>query len=215
MVWLTRSSLHQARLGPKVSAMELHTSRLTLRGLRANDFPQWSEVRLRCADWLRVWEPRRSAGAPDPARDPIALASRCSARERERQLGTGYAFGVFHRQQFVGEVNVSNIRRGPFQSADIGYWVDEQCAGKGFTPEAVVGVFSYVFDHAHLHRAEIAIIPRNQRSLRVVEKLGIRCEGVALQFLEIDGVWEDHARFAILRDEWNERREELMAYQSS
>jgi len=62
-----------------------------------------------------------------------------------------------------------------------------------------------------LHRVEISIIPRNSASRRVVEKLGIREEGVALRFLEIDGVWEDHVRYAITAEEWLERRDELLA----
>lgn len=191
--------------------MDLHTRRLTLRGLRPSDFPQWSEVRVRCSEWLRIWEPRRQPGTPDPSRDLVAFTSRCTARERERQLGSGHAFGVFHGSTFIGEVNISNVRRGPFQSADIGYWVDQQHAGRGYTPEAVVGVLGYAFEHLSLHRVEIAIIPRNRRSLRVVEKLGIRSEGVAERFLEINGVWEDHVRHAITSEEWGERRDELRA----
>ena len=61
----------------------------------------------------------------------------------------------------------------------------------------------------HLHRIQIAIIPRNSASRRVVEKLAIREEGVALRYLEINGTWEDHVRYAITAEEWVERREEL------
>ena len=136
-------------------------------------------------------------------------ALRCNARDRERQLGTAYAYAMFHGDRFVGEINVANAQRGPFQSAQIGYWIDEQCAGLGLVPEGLVAVFGDVFDRIALHRVEIAIIPRNRRSLRVVEKLGIRFEGTAERFLEINGVWEDHARYAITSEEWEERRNEL------
>jgi ribosomal-protein-alanine N-acetyltransferase len=61
-----------------------------------------------------------------------------------------------------------------------------------------------------LHRVEISIIPRNSASRRVVEKLGIRQEGIAERFLEIDGVWEDHVRYAITSEEWNRREAELV-----
>ena len=117
---------------------------------------------------------------------------------------------MFHNGCFVGEVNISNAQRGPFQSAQVGYWVDERWAGKGFVPEGLVMVLGDAFDRLGLHRIEIAIIPRNARSLRVVEKLGIRFEGVAERYLEINGVWEDHARFAITSEEWAERRAELV-----
>lgn len=192
--------------------MLLRSNRLLLRPLRSRDFAEWSEVRLRCAEWLKVWEPRRAAGAPDPAMDIQAFTARCSARERERQLGTGYAFAMFYRDRFAGEINVSNAQRGPFQSAQIGYWVDEQWSGLGLVPEGLAQVFGDVFDRVGLHRIEIAIIPRNTRSIRVVEKLGIRFEGVAERYLEIDGEWEDHARYAITAEEWDVRRTELLEY---
>ena len=69
----------------------------------------------------------------------------------------------------------------------------------------------YAFETLRLHRIEINIIPRNVASLRVVEKLGLRQEGVAERYLEIDGAWEDHARFAITAEEWADRAPELVA----
>ena len=136
---------------------------------------------------------------------------RCSARERERQLGTGYGFGIFVEGQFAGEINLSAIQRGPFQSAYVGYWIDEGHAGQGYTPEALVVLARFAFDDLRLHRLQIAIIPRNTASRRVVEKLKVREEGVAERYLEINGVWEDHVRYAITAEEWQERRDELLS----
>lgn len=186
-----------------------HGRRVTLRTMSALDYDRWIEVRQRCRDWLVPWEPR-PAGAPEPAEDRHSFTSRCSLRERERQLGTGFGFGIFVGEQLVGELTISSVQRGPFQSAYIGYWVDADEAGKGYAPEAVVAALAFSFDELGLHRIEISIIPRNDRSLRVVEKLGIRKEGVAERFLQINGVWEDHARFAMTAEEWVVRRDELL-----
>jgi ribosomal-protein-alanine N-acetyltransferase len=131
-------------------------------------------------------------------------------RERERQLGTGFGFGIFVGETLVGELTLSSVQRGPFQSAFIGYWVDEAMAGRGYVPEAVVVALAFAFEELDLHRIEISIIPRNDRSLRVVDKLAIRKEGVAERFLQINGVWEDHARFAMSSEEWVVRRDELV-----
>lgn len=131
-------------------------------------------------------------------------------RERERQMGTGYGFGVFVGDRLVGELTLSSVQRGPFQSAYIGYWIDEAVAGRGFTPEAVVVALRLAFEDLGLHRIEISIIPRNDRSKRVVEKLAIRHEGIAKRFLQINGVWEDHSRFAITAEEWIVRRDDLL-----
>ena len=188
------------------TAVELVGRRLVLRPLEATDFEQWTEVRQRAATWLRKWEPSIPAGHADPSSDRRAFVSRCAARDRERQLGSGYGFGMFFEGQLVGEINLSSIQRGPFQSCYVGYWVDEKHAGKGFTPEAVVMVMRFAFEELGLHRVQVAIIPRNDPSRRVMAKLGVREEGIATRYLEINGVWEDHVRFAITAEEWNERR---------
>ena len=190
--------------------VELVGRRLVLRALEASDFDQWTEVRTRSAGWLRKWEPSIPSGHADPSTDRRAFASRCAARDRERQLGTGYGFGMFHDGALVGEINLSSIQRGPFQSCYIGYWVDEAHAGKGFTPEAVVMVMRFAFEELGLHRVQVAIIPRNAPSRRVMAKLGIREEGVATRYLEINGVWEDHVRHALTAEEWAERGSELL-----
>ncbi|MCP3855692.1 MAG: GNAT family N-acetyltransferase [Actinomycetia bacterium] len=182
---------------------------ILLRPLQVGDFPAWREVRRRNHDWLTRWEPRKLPGSPDVIEDREAFAVRCSARQRERQLGTGHGFGVFVDGYFGGEINLSNVQRGPFQSAYLGYWIDQAHAGEGYTPEAMVLVSRYAFDELGLHRLQIAIIPRNRPSRRVMEKLRVRDEGVAQAYLEINGQWEDHIRFAITADEWEQRRAEL------
>jgi ribosomal-protein-alanine N-acetyltransferase len=136
---------------------------------------------------------------------------RCSARERERQLGTGYGFGIFVDGVFAGEINLNSVQRGPFQNAYVGYWIDEAHAGQGYMPESVVVLTRFGFEDLRLHRLQISIIPRNTKSRRVMEKLDYREEGVALRYLEINGVWEDHIRYAITAEEWAERRSELHA----
>ena len=184
--------------------------RILLRPLVVTDFTAWQDVRRRNTEWLTKWEPQRIAGQPDVIESRDAFAVRCSARQRERQLGTGYGFGIFVDGHFCGEINLSSVQRGPFQNAYVGYWMDEARAGCGYTPEAVVLVARYAFEELFLHRLQIAIIPRNGASRRVVEKLDIRNEGVALRYLEINGVWEDHVRYAITAEEWHDRRDELL-----
>jgi ribosomal-protein-alanine N-acetyltransferase len=185
--------------------------RITLRPLAVGDFPAWQEVRRRNAEWLLKWEPKRVPGAPDPIESRDAFAMRCGARQRERQLGTGYAYGVFlGNTQFCGEINLSIVQRGPFQSCYVGYWIDEACAGQGLMPEAVVCLCRSAFEDLLLHRVQISIIPRNTASRRVVEKLEIRDEGTAVRYLEIAGVWEDHIRYAITTEEWAERGDTLV-----
>ncbi len=184
--------------------------RVLLRPLVAGDFAAWREVRVRNADWLVPWEPQRIPNAPDPVEDKEAFAVRCSTRHRERQLGTGHGFGVFVDGELAGEINLTAIPRGPIQSAYVGYWIDEKHAGNGYMPESVVVLARYAFEDLRLHRIQVSIIPRNHSSRRVMEKLAIRDEGLAQRYLEINGVWEDHIRYAITVEEWADRRDELL-----
>ena len=64
----------------------------------------------------------------------------------------------------------------------------------------------FAFEELHLHRLEICIVPRNTNSRKVMDTLGIREEGIALRYLEINGAWEDHIRYAITAEEWQARR---------
>ena len=180
----------------RVAPLELRGWRVTLRTLSEGDYEAWHEVRARCRDWLVPWEPR-PAGAPATPEDRSSFSARCAARERERQIGSGYGFGIFVEGRLAGEVTLSSIQRGPFQNAFIGYWVDRAHAGNSLAPESVLLLLRFAFEELGLHRVEIAIVPRNRPSRRVVEKLGLREEGVALRYFEIDCRWEDHVRYAI------------------
>lgn len=196
---------------PAEGSSALFGQRVMLRPIVLSDFAAWREVRHRNGEWLTRWEPQRLAHQPDITEDRDAFAIRCSARARERQLGTGFGYGIFVDGTFCGEINLSSIQRGPFQNAYVGYWIDQRWAGQGLMPEAVVVLARFAFEEQRLHRIQISIIPRNRSSRRVVEKLGLRNEGVALRYLEINGVWEDHVRYALTAEEWEVRRDELSA----
>lgn len=202
------TAMHPAR--PTNAGLRLYGRRVVLRPLVAQDFNSWSEVRRRNQEWLTKWEPARLPHHPDPEMNHDVFAARCGARDRERHAGSQYAFGIFVDGAFAGEINLNNVVRGAFQSATIGYWIDQARAGRAYMSEAVVVLAQYAFESLNLHRLEVCIIPRNQNSRRVVEKLELRNEGTAERFLEINGVWEDHVRYGITVEEWMNRREQLL-----
>lgn len=194
-----------------VTPVRLYGRRIMLRPLAPSDFRQWSEVRRRNGEWLTVWEPSRQPHQPDPVTDRSAFSSRCLQRDRDRATGTAYQFAVFVDDEIAGEVNLNNVVRGAMQSCTVGYWIDQRHAGNGYTAEGVAVVLQFAFEQLGLHRVEICIVPRNHRSRRIVEKLGLRDEGVALRFLEINGEWEDHIRYAMTAEEWTQRRDEIVS----
>jgi ribosomal-protein-alanine N-acetyltransferase len=193
------------------SGMRLYGRRVVLRPLTPADFTQWSEVRLRNQGWLLPWEPSRPPSAAAPTRSRDAFGSRCAARDRERQSGSAYGFGVFVDNAVAGEINLNNVIRGALQSGTVGYWIDRDRAGHGYIAEGVVVLCRFAFEELNLHRLEICIVPRNTNSRRVMEKLAVREEGIAQRYLEINGVWEDHIRYGLTTEEWAARRDDLCA----
>ena len=191
------------------SPLRLFGCRVMLRPLVPQDFPLWREVRQRNEAWLTPWEPRRPLPQFDPTINRSAFASRCAARERDAAAGLSFGFGMFIDDRFCGEVNINHILRGAVQTGTIGYWIDERFAGRGLVAEGVVVVAEFAFERLWLHRLEICIVPRNHNSRRVMEKLAVREEGVALRALEINGVWEDHVRYGFTAEEWQSRANEL------
>ncbi|MEA2685553.1 MAG: [ribosomal protein S5]-alanine N-acetyltransferase [Actinomycetota bacterium] len=196
-------------LGERIPT-QLRGRRVVLRPLSGADFEGWREVRQRNRSWLLKWEPKPPPGAPDDTESRPAFVARCGAREREWQMGSGYGFGIFVGGRFAGELNLSGVQRGPFQNAYVGYWIDEAQAGNGYVPESLVVAARFAFEELGLHRLQVAIIPRNRASRRVAEKLSLREEGIAHRYLAINGVWEDHIRYALTAEDWIARRAELL-----
>lgn len=191
---------------------QLTGPRVSLRPLRVNDWEAWREVRIRNRAWLEKWEPATEPGAADATKDRDAFRARCGAVERQRHFDTAYSFGVFLRSgAFVGEVSLGSVQRGAFQAAYLGYWIDETHAGQGLTPEAVVLLLRFGFEELRLHRIQASIVPRNAASRRVADKVGLRDEGIAVRYLQIQGVWEDHIRYATTIEEWTANHDDLVA----
>ncbi|HWI43649.1 MAG TPA: GNAT family protein [Nocardioides sp.] len=169
-----------------------------LRPLRRRDARAWQSARRRNALWLARWDATAPPGAESR---PVTFRAIVKRLARAARRGTTYPFVVEVDGRFAGQVSINNIVRGSGQFASIGYWIDQDFAGRGIIPRAVAMAIDHCFFVAGLHRIEICIRPENTNSLRVVEKLGIREVGYAPRFLHIDGDWRDHRIFAITREE--------------
>jgi ribosomal-protein-alanine N-acetyltransferase len=96
-------------------------------------------------------------------------------------------------------VSLTNVRGWPAQAANIGYWVGEPYEGQGYMQEAVGTVCAWAFQVLDLCRIEAGTLPNNERSQRVLAKVGFEREGYARDYLEIAGKREDHILFALVR----------------
>jgi [ribosomal protein S5]-alanine N-acetyltransferase len=158
---------------------------------------EWRSARARNAAWLRPWDATSPAGRAD---QPPTFGHMVRALLYEARAGRVMPFVMTYRGRLVGQLTVGGITWGSLRSAHIGYWVDQAVAGRGITPTAVAMASDHLFATG-LHRVEINIRPENAASLRVVEKLGFRDEGLRPRLLHIDGDWRDHLSFALTSDE--------------
>lgn len=174
----------------------LETDRVLLRAPEMSDYPAWAELRAASHDFLVPWEP---LWAPDEL-------SRASFRRRIRHYlrdmreDMGYALFVYDTQSaaLVGGVTLCNVRRGVTQSCTLGYWVGAAYARQGYMTAAVRAVVPFVFNSLELHRLEAACLPTNTASMRLLERVGFKREGLARSYLRINGEWRDHVLYALL-----------------
>ena len=165
---------------------------VTIRPIRLRDARSLERELLDNRGWLRRWEATNPVG-------PMNFDVRGSIRNllSHAREGFGLPYLIEHDGELAGQLNVSSIAYGSLSSATIGYWVSERFAGKGVTPTAVALATDHCFFTMGLHRMEICIRPENEPSLRVVEKLGFRYEGLRRRYIHINGDWRDHFCFAL------------------
>jgi ribosomal-protein-alanine N-acetyltransferase len=169
---------------------------IAVRPIRLRDARPLERELLDNRSWLRKWEATNPVG-------PMSFDVRSSIRglQSNARAGFGLPFIIEQDGQLAGQLNVSSIAYGSLSSATIGYWVSERFAGKGLTPTAVALATDHCFFNVGLHRMEICIRPENAPSLRVVEKLGFRYEGLRRRYIHINGDWRDHFCFALTVEE--------------
>jgi ribosomal-protein-alanine N-acetyltransferase len=173
--------------------IELSDGLIVLRPLSRRDSRTWNAVRSANADWLAPWE----ATHPEGVGRTLTFGAMVRGFDREARAGRMLPLAIELNGRLVGQVTVSGIVWGSLRSGQIGYWVDRAVAGQAVTPTAVAMMVDHCFFGLGMHRLEVNIRPENVASLRVVEKLGFRPEGVRRRYLHIDGAWRDHATFAL------------------
>lgn len=168
-----------------------------LRALRGKDRREWEALRAQNFEWLQPWE----ATSPEPVATGLAFRQLVRHYDREAVEGRLQPFVIETEGRMVGQMHLFGIAWGSLRSACAGYWVAESVAGQGIMPFALAAACDHAFLGLGLHRVEVNIRPENTASLRVVEKLGFRDEGLRLRYLHIDGQWRDHRSFALTSED--------------
>jgi ribosomal-protein-alanine N-acetyltransferase len=176
------------------------TGRLVfIRPLDLDDVEAQTSLRIANRDFMQPYDPRQ----PDHFFTLGGQETHIRMSMQQWLEDRAFGFGVFERSSgdLIGRVALSNVVRGAWQNATLGYWIAREMNGRGYATEAVQLATRFAFENAHLHRVQAAIMPRNKRSIRVVEKAGFRFEGESLRYLSINGVWEDHHIYALTTEE--------------
>ena len=129
---------------------------------------------------------------------PATIAAyRKFLRRARRPTQEAYFICLRDAGELVGVVNVSEIVRGNFRSAYLGYYTFAPHQGQGLMAEGLRLVIHAAFRRLKLHRLEANIQPGNRASRALVRGLGFRHEGYSRRYLKIAGRWRDHERWAI------------------
>lgn len=152
-------------------------------------------MRSRNAAWLAPWE----SGSPTHEAAPT-FAQWVAGQRVAEQRGTGVVFAIVWQDRMVGQVSIGAISYGAMRVGTVGYWVDEAYAGRWFVPMALCLLADWALldpEGPQLHRLEIAVLPNNQRSLKVMSKVGATHEGVRRGYMYVNGQWRDHEVFVM------------------
>jgi [ribosomal protein S5]-alanine N-acetyltransferase len=195
----------QRRPFPKLFLARTDPFRLTgdrvfLRPPERGDYEAWASLRASSRNFLTPWEP----SWPPDALSRASFRARVSRYAEDWRTDQAYNLLIFARDEtLLGGIGLSNIRRGVSETASLGYWVGEAFAGQRYMTEALPLVLDFAFDRLGLHRVEAACLPNNTPSGSLLRRAGFRQEGYAREYLCIEGKWQDHLLFAILRGDRN------------
>lgn len=183
---------------PPSAARELLTSRLRLVAADARWAAALTAFHTDNRAHLEPWEPPVEADFYTPA----AQATRLAELAARFDAGSGYHYliqPIGDARRVIGSINFSDVARRSFQSCHLGYALDHRFEGQALMTEALACAIGEMFSpHVNLHRIQAAVRPENWRSVEVLKRLGFHDEGLAVDYLYIDGLWRTHRLTALL-----------------
>jgi len=179
----------------------LQTARLILRLPSEHDVPALIRYYRENAERFAPTSPARPAGYHDEASWRSRIGEYRSEFERDQSLRF-FLFDSATDRKVLGAVSFTNFIRGPLQGCNLGYALCGSCEGQGLMFEALTPAIRYVFDELSMHRIMAGHLPENERSARLLKRLGFEIEGLAKEFLMINGQWRDHVMTALVNPGW-------------
>ena len=174
----------------------IRTKRLTILAPARTDYTDWRDVRNASRKHLIPWEPTWS----DDALSPDDWQRHLRGWKDAWKLDHAYAFFIWKERDLIGGMTFSNVKRGPAQAANLGYWQGGMHEGNGYMREAVRAGCQWMFAVAGLKRIEAGTLVANERSQNLLRSVGFKEEGLAREYLQINGRRHDHVMFGLVRD---------------
>jgi ribosomal-protein-alanine N-acetyltransferase len=179
----------------------ISTDRLVIRPPEIADVPRVVEYYSENRAHLQPFSPTMAADLFDEA----TWVEQVRLRAQEFAAGESlraFLFAQAGPRAIVGNLNLTQVHRGAFQSCVLGYNLAADQQGHGYMTEAVRGAVAFAFKTWNLHRVAANYMPRNSRSATVLDRCGFKIEGHAPAYLLIDGRWEDHVLTSIINPDW-------------
>lgn len=180
--------------------IRLTTARLLIRLIADKDAVLLAGYYQENRAFLEPWEPIRD----DSYRQPHGWRRRCGLINTLHKQGSAFYFALFDpsERQILGVANFSGIIRGAFHACYLGYSLGEKWQGQGLMFEALDRIIHHLQRQEHIHRIMANYMPHNQRSGKLLKRLGFEKEGFAKNYLLINGVWRDHVLTALTDHQW-------------
>lgn len=182
----------------KYSLVELKGENIILRNLTSSNAEAMLEYYKKNKKHLAAFEPMRDNSFYTLETQRNLL----NKSYKEFLRGTSVDLGIFKEDKVIGKIKLSGIIYGSYKSGMIGYSIDKDEQGKGYMKESVKLLLGYAFDECELHRIEASALINNKRSRMVLERCGFKLVGINEKYFLINGKWEDHATYYILKEDF-------------
>ena len=182
----------------QLTDIQLRSSRLVLAPPRPGDADEMLDYQQRNRLGFQPWTPKRDAHFYTLE----GTQARITSMEEKMldQQALHLLLCLPDSRSIVGECGFTNIVCGPFQACHLGFSLCRAFQGKGFMDEGLRCAIGFVFEEMGLHRVMANYRPENERSQRLLMRLGFEQEGRARAYLHIDGQWRDHILSSLINE---------------
>ena len=188
------------RLSPNSKLLEIKGERISLKLATPEDASAYLDYYLTNKEFLAEFEPFKE----DKFFTLEGQQKELTERFMQYLNGNTINFGIYKGADLIGKVRISNIIPGSFKNALIGYALSQKYLNNGYMSEAVGLICRYAFEDIGLHRLEASTLLQNTASQHVLQNNGFQCLGLNKKYLQINGKWEDHYTYYLLREDWEE-----------